>query len=57
MMRNLVSVGLGLCAAGCIALTAVPALAIPAEAACGLGAAAGVGGLLLWKSAPKEAAV
>lgn len=53
MRSNLLAGGLMACGAGCLALAAVPGLALPAEAACALGAGIVAGGLLLWKPKPK----
>lgn len=52
MIRNMASIGLGLCAAGCLALAAVPGLA---QIACVRGVALAGGGLLLWKPTKHEA--
>ena len=53
-MRNFLAAGLGLCAAGCFALAAIPVLIVPAAAVCGAGAVDGAGGLMLGKAAPNE---
>jgi len=47
---NILAGAMVACGAGCLALSAVPALGITAEAACALSAAFAGGGLLIWNS-------
>ena len=57
MRSNLVAGGMVACGAACLALAAVPALGIPAAAACAIGGGLSVGGLFLWKPKDKGAAM